>query len=565
MNELKDYQRILSDKATRAETFFAKYPFADALAKNFADINADKIRKVEPEIMVYGIYNAGKSSILNELIGADKAKVQDIPTTDAVDYYDWNGYKIADTPGIAAPIEHENVTQAHLKKADIVLFVMSTTGSNELAENYRRMKDIADAGKKIIIVLNDMNGDLGQNDEAIRLIKTKVAANMRQCGIDNVNEKFCIVTVNALRARTGRVKNKPGLIAKSGLDELKSVILSELKRTTSFVLLRNGITQLEEILTEFVGQLESRENSALLREMNRVLETFNKQKISMRRDINAFIDRQADTFGATLPQKIWDSRDSQDRINEIIGAEIERFNSRVQQEIERQIQDAATILEQDLKSFTQVKLDASTVDTASFRKILSRLDEVNASSSQALVAQNGESKIDPLTTNATAATFLTDSGKAIAKKVAETSLGQAITNSALGTFLKTFVPAPFVPITVIVGAIVLLKKLFGDDDGEELNRQVNEQNAAERRRVEAEMQARQELNQKCRYLAEDLADDLKSAADLGIAETLAMYEEPFKAEIAARKSENAQVSDDVLQLRELLNEYDLLRVELGAR
>ena len=283
MNELKDYQQILSDKASRAETFFAKYPDADALAKNFAEVNAEKIRKVEPEIMVYGIYNAGKSSILNELIGADKAKVQDIPTTDAVDYYDWNGYKIADTPGIAAPIEHENVTQAHLKKADIVLFVMSTTGSNELAENYRRMKDIADAGKKIIIVLNDMNGDLGQNDEAIRIIKTKVAANMLQCGIDNVDEKFCIVTVNALRARTGRVKNKPGLIAKSGLDELKSVILSELKRTTSFVLLRNGITQLEEILTEFVNQLESRENSALLREMNRVLETFNKQKISMRR------------------------------------------------------------------------------------------------------------------------------------------------------------------------------------------------------------------------------------------------------------------------------------------
>ena len=160
---------------------------------------------------------------------------------------------------------------------------------------------------------------------------------------------------------------------------------------------------------------------------------------------------------------------------------------------------------------------------------------------------------------------MTDSGKAIAKKVAETSLGQAITNSALGKILSSVVPAPFVPITVIVGAIVLLKKLFGGDDGKELTAQVNAKNEAERRRVEAEMQARQELNQKCRYLAEELADDLKSAADSGIAETLAMYEEPFKAEIAARKSENAQVSDDVLTIRELLNEYDLLRVELGAR
>ena len=59
--------------------------------------------------MVYGIYNAGKSSILNELIGEDKAIVEDTPTTEAVTYYDWQGYKIADTPGIFAPIEHEEV------------------------------------------------------------------------------------------------------------------------------------------------------------------------------------------------------------------------------------------------------------------------------------------------------------------------------------------------------------------------------------------------------------------------------------------------------------------------
>ncbi len=564
MNELKDYQQILSDKATRAETFFAKYPDADALAKNFADINAGKIRKVEPEIMVYGIYNAGKSSILNEVIGADKAKVADVPTTDTVTYYEWNGYRIADTPGIFAPIAHQNVTQEHLKKADIVLFVMSNDGQYERKENYLRMKDIADAGKKVIIVLNDKDGMLGERNDALQDVKRKIAVNMKTVGIENVDEKYCIVTVNADLAHQGRLENEPLFVADSGLDELKSVILSELKRTTSFVLLRNGITQLEEILTEFVDQLESRESSALLREMNRVLETFNRQKISMRRDINAFIDRQADTFGATLPQKIWDNRDSQDRINEVFGAEIERFNSRVQQEIQRQIQDAATILELELKSFTEVKLDASTVDTASFGKILSRLNEVNASSTQALVARDGESKVDPLTTGLTT-TFLADGGAIIAKEVAKTALGKAITNSALGKILTSVVPAPFVPITVIVGGILLLKKLFGGDDGKELNAQVDAKNEAERRRVEAEMQARQELNQKCRYLAEELADDLKSAADLGIAETLAMYEEPFKAEIAARKSETAQVADDVLKLRELLNEYDLLRVELGAR
>ena len=76
MNELKDYQKILGEKAARVENFFAKYPNeSSALSPRFAEVNEKKIRSTEPEIMVYGIYNAGKSSILNELMGADKGLI----------------------------------------------------------------------------------------------------------------------------------------------------------------------------------------------------------------------------------------------------------------------------------------------------------------------------------------------------------------------------------------------------------------------------------------------------------------------------------------------------------
>ena len=44
---------------------------------------------------------------------------------------EWNGYTLADTPGVGAPMDHEKITDENLKKADIVLFVMSTTGSTE--------------------------------------------------------------------------------------------------------------------------------------------------------------------------------------------------------------------------------------------------------------------------------------------------------------------------------------------------------------------------------------------------------------------------------------------------
>lgn len=80
--------------------------------KSIEEIYRSKLADLRPEIMVYGIYNAGKSSIINELIQSDRAAVSDRPMTDKVDYYEWNGYRLADTPGVGAPIEHENVTGA---------------------------------------------------------------------------------------------------------------------------------------------------------------------------------------------------------------------------------------------------------------------------------------------------------------------------------------------------------------------------------------------------------------------------------------------------------------------
>ena len=569
MFELKDYQRILGEKAVRVDEIFAKYPDAAALAKSFAGTNEKKIRTVEPEIMVYGIYNAGKSSILNELMGEDKAKVEDVPTTDSVDYYDWQGYKIADTPGIFAPIEHEEVTEAHLKKADIVLFVMSTTGSNEKAENYQRMKAIADAGKKIIIVLNDKNGDLGRRDDVIQTIKQKVDTNMRQVGIDNVDEKYCIVTVNAARAKKGRVENKAALVAKSGLYELRDVILSELKRTTSFDILRGGIRQIENILEEFIQSLEARENSALVKKMNQVLETFNRQKISMRRQINTYIDTQAEILGETLPQIIWSNRGSQSQLDGIISQEINRLNGKVQHEIQRQLQDAADVLSLELKSFAEIKIDAQSIDAESFKNILGQLESVNKSASTEIVAVEPEKNSGAdMSTLGIAGGLITQSGTEIAKHLAKTGIGKMIAGTALGRIAGSVIPVVG-PILTIVGVVSALSKIFGNSDEEkrqaQIEAQIQQQNEQERRRVEAEMQARQEIGQKCRYLADNIADELKTAANDSVTEILAKYEEPFKTEIANRKAEGEAVSGDILKLREICNEYDLLRVELGAR
>lgn len=565
MYELKDYQCILNEEATKVQNFFDKYLDDSILfAKDFKDVNDSKIRTVEPEIMVYGIYNAGKSSILNELIGEDKAQTNDVPTTDKVTYYSWQGYKIADTPGIMAPIEHENVTQEHLKKADVVLFVMSTTGSNERIENYQRMKEIAEAGKKIIIVLNDKNGDLGINDDVIQNIKRQVAINMQKVGIEDVDKKYCIVTVNAMAANDGRNENDSVMLAASGIDELKNIILTELKATTSFEILRGGIRQIENILENFIHKLESNENSELLKQMNQVLQTFNKQKISMRRQINTYIDTQAEMLGDNLPQLIWSNRNDQNKIDEVIKQEINRLNFKIQNEIQRQLTDTASILELELKSFAEIQFDSKSVDAESFKNILSHLSKTESQNTE-LDVQSPETKEIDISNVGIATGILTESTATIAANLAKTEIGKAIAKTTIGKLAGTFVPV-IGPIITVVSVVSALGKIFGgNDDRANFEAKLQAKNEAERRRVEAEMQARQELNQKCRYLADNISDELKISTDKGIAEILAQYEEPFKTELQKRKNKGEQLSNDILQLREIVNEYDLLRVELGAR
>ncbi len=576
MAELKDYQSVLNEKAARVEKIFERYDFAAPFATEFADLNAQKIKKVEPQIMMYGIYNAGKSSIINELIGADRAKVADVPTTDRVDYYEWQGYKIFDTPGVFAPIAHEEVTERDIKKADIVLFVISGKGPFDRIENYRRMKIIAESGKKIIIVLNDMDGYMGKNEEALREIKQKVAVNMQQVGIEDVDEKYCIVTVNALRAKMGRTKNKPVLIEKSGLPELKDVILSELKRTTSFDVLRQGIKQIEGVLDRFIRELEGRGDSEALQKMNGVLETFSRQKLSMRRQLNLFIDMRAERLGETLPQMIWENRSRQSEIDRLIATEVGKLNKSVQDEMSRQLTEIASILEQEIKAFESVKLDAQSTDAASFKAILDRLSKVGSTE-----IQTGSSvavptpTLDAETVLTAAATTAATTGLAtsiatagvqeLGKQFVKTEVGSMLAKTALGKMASSVIPIVG-PVITVVSTLKTLFDLFGGgDDREKMEAANAARNEAARRRMEAEMQARQELNQKCRYMADKLSDELKAATSKSLDVVLEQYEAPFKEQIAQRKDAGARAAADAAQLRSLREEYDQLRVELGAR
>ena len=117
--------------------------------------------------VILGKPNAGKSSLLNLLVGEDKAIVTDIAgtTRDVLEetvYLQGITLRILDTAGIreaSDQIEQIGIEKArqHAKDADLILYVAD--GSVPLDENDRQIQEMI-AGKKGIILLN--KNDLDQ-------------------------------------------------------------------------------------------------------------------------------------------------------------------------------------------------------------------------------------------------------------------------------------------------------------------------------------------------------------------------------------------------------------------
>ena len=125
-------------------------------------------------IVIIGRPNVGKSSILNKLLGEDRAIVTPIPgtTRDTLEEgLNLQGHlvKIVDTAGIrdaTDAIEQEGVRRgsAALKKADIALFILDA--SESIHKEDIALGDTI-SGKKKMIVLNKIDLPLGMDIEAI--------------------------------------------------------------------------------------------------------------------------------------------------------------------------------------------------------------------------------------------------------------------------------------------------------------------------------------------------------------------------------------------------------------
>ncbi len=188
----------------------------------------------KPKVMVYGIYNSGKSTLINSLCREEVAETADRPMTAQIAEYDRGDYCLVDSPGVNAPIQHEIVTEDYVNKCHIILFVISSKGLFEDRANYEKLAKLIAKEIPFVIVLNDRGCPMDrrwdeekrkrarfEHDQELRVIQYKIIQNLiKASGDQKIADRYEVVILNAKKAWTGVVKDKPGLYEASGVEFL---------------------------------------------------------------------------------------------------------------------------------------------------------------------------------------------------------------------------------------------------------------------------------------------------------------------------------------------------------
>lgn len=187
-----------------------------------ADIQAELLHLIDQRIlhiMLFGAYNAGKSTLINALVGNAAAKVNDIPTTNKVDAYLWNDMVLLDTPGVNAPIAHENITEAQIKRCGVMLFVIRE-GDQDTKNLYERLFVMLGRGKKIFIVLNHQATSEQDKQLAAQKVQTilqKLAPRYKVTY--STLDAITIIPMNVQTAFKARVQNHSVLLQHCGYND----------------------------------------------------------------------------------------------------------------------------------------------------------------------------------------------------------------------------------------------------------------------------------------------------------------------------------------------------------
>ncbi len=260
-------------------------------------------------LVVCGEYNAGKSSLLNALLG-ERVMLEGVtPTTDRITIVSYGGVErtleegpftlrreypapilrdlaLVDTPGTNAVIKkHQELTESFVPRADLVLFV--TSADRPFTESERGFLElIASWGKKIVLVVNKM--DILEEESERAKVLAFVRDHAREA-LGVTPEVFGVEAKRAFRARSaGESVEDTGLGALERFIERNLAVGERLRLKLQNPLgVAARITGLYRgVVKERLGLLE--DDRRTLDEVDRQLTQFERD---MRREFESYLTR----------------------------------------------------------------------------------------------------------------------------------------------------------------------------------------------------------------------------------------------------------------------------------
>ena len=322
--------------------------------ENFEKFHADieqKLNNFKPSLMVYGCYNAGKSTLINALFGKEVAKTSDVPETDRVSEYIYNNFSIYDTPGINAPIQHEEVTNEHLAKSEIIIFVISNDSGFEESYIYDKLKNIFLAKKPVIIVLNNKSS-FAKNSEELNEQLKRIEINVKKLNLDECFYK--IVALNAKLAFEGKIVDQNELLDISNLTALENILADILKNSSETEVINTLNLYIESFLKNLLHLLDENNPDKEIADIQKLLTSTIEQKRSAK--IKARV--LAEEYFSSIKEEIESCIEVNGDLNSLIDLKFKEFFYKLQSLFE----DIQTDFGNNLSNFSLSKLEFSDIN-----------------------------------------------------------------------------------------------------------------------------------------------------------------------------------------------------------
>ena len=261
-------------------------------------------------LVVVGEFNAGKSSLINALLGADVMREGVTPTTDRVTLVQHGAEArfeersgdlatathpterlqdlvLVDTPGTNAVVaRHQELTERFVPRADLVLFV--TSADRPFTQSERAFLTMIEGwGKPVTVIVN--KSDLLRGSEDLDEVVGYVRRNARE----TLGTTPPVFALSARSARAAQAADDADALSASGLPALEAHLARTLDTGRLRLKLGNPLGVARHVANDIGSALD--EQRGLLLDDRRTLDEVDRQQGQWRKDVRregqGYVDR----------------------------------------------------------------------------------------------------------------------------------------------------------------------------------------------------------------------------------------------------------------------------------